>query len=74
MMDVDVSAKTLALDVIKRGARVHVSQVDALIRAAERVRRSAAYTETTGKVFHDDAKAHTALKKAYRRLIALEDL
>jgi hypothetical protein len=43
-----------------------------LINALERAIRAASYTAGTGKVHHDDTKAHAAVKRAYNRLMRFE--
>jgi len=63
------TAEQLQLDVIKRGAAAHVRECQLLINALERAMRAANYTAGTGKVHHDDEKAHAAVKRAYNRLM-----
>lgn len=69
MAEQEITAETLSADVIKRGAAFHVRECDLLINAVERLKRAASYTETTGKLHHDDAKATAAVKRAYNRLM-----
>lgn len=66
------SAEQLQIEVIKRGASEHVRECQLLINALERAIRAASYTATTGKLHHDDAKAHAAIRRAYNRLMRAE--
>jgi hypothetical protein len=68
-----VSAAELQTEVIKRGAAAHVRECQLLINAVERVMRAANYTAGTGKVHHDDKAAHAKVKRAYNRLMRMED-
>lgn len=63
------TAEELQLEVIKRGAAEHVRDCQLLINAVERAMRAANYTATTGKLHHDDAKAHAKVRRAYLHLM-----
>lgn len=67
------SAAKLQLDVIRRGAAEHVRDCQLLINAVERAMRAASYTAGTGKVHHDDKAAHAKVKRAYARLMRMDD-
>jgi hypothetical protein len=68
-----VSAEELQVDLIKRGAAEHVRDCQLLINAVERAMRAANYTAGTGKVHHDDKAAHAKVKRAYNRLMRMEE-
>lgn len=67
------TAEQLQIDLIKRGAAIHVSDCQRLINAVERAKRAANFTAGTGKEHHDDTAAHAAVKRAYNRMMRLGD-
>jgi hypothetical protein len=68
-----MTAEELQLDIIKRGAAAHVRDCQLLINAVERAMRAANYTAGTGKVHSDDKAAHAKVRRAYNRLMRMED-
>jgi hypothetical protein len=66
-------ARDLQLDVVKRGAASHVRDCQLLINAVQRAMRAANYTAGTGKLHRDDKAAHTAVKRAYARMMGFDD-
>lgn len=67
------NAEELQSAVIKRGAAAHVRDCQLLINAVQRAMRAANYTAGTGKVHADDKAAHVAVKRAYNRLMRMDD-
>lgn len=64
-----VSAKTLHLRLIKRGAKAHLLDIAEVQSALDWAKQCAEHAAKTGRIHRDEYAAHEQLKKAFERLM-----